>query len=215
MHKLNEKGELLIPLIVVGVLLLGSLAFGFWAFAGRQDYKNNTDQKIAEAVKAAEEVLTIKKDAEFAEEQKLPHTSYTGPAAYGTLDITYPKTWSVYVDEDGGNSQPLNGYMHPRYVMADGDSSYALRFQVLGQAYDQALKQFESAVRQGKVSVAAYRLPKVESVAGSRLQGEVVSKKQGVMILMPLRDKTLKLWTEGSEYTSDFETILQNFTFIP
>jgi hypothetical protein len=215
MHKLDEKGDLLIPLVLVSVLLISSLAFGFWAFTGRQDYKNNVDKKIDEAVKIAEENLSVKKDAEFAEQYKLPNTTYQGPAAYGTLGITYPKTWSVYVDEDGNDSKPLSGIMHPKFVPATSDTNYALRFEVLGKSYESELKSFESAVRGGRVTVAAYRLPKVESVLGSKITGEIQGKKQGVLILLPQRDKTIRIWTEGSEFRGDFEKVLESLTFVP
>jgi len=42
-------------------------------------------------------------------------------------------------------------------------------------------------------------------------------KVQGSMVLVPLRDKTLKIWTEADEtYLKDFnENILPNYTFEP
>lgn len=215
MRKLDEKGDLLLPLVAVIVLLLGSLGFAVWAFMGRQDYKNNTDEKISEAVAVAEQALTIKKDAEYAEAAKSPYVTYQGPGAFGTLTIPHPRTWSVYADQQGRSSQPVDGFMHPGFVSADENTNYALRFQVIEQTYDAVLKTFDGAVKQGKVAVAGYSLPLVQSVLGSRLEGEVVSKKQGVMVLLPLRDKTIKFWTEGSEYGADFEEILKQFSFIP
>ncbi len=217
MLKLNEKGDLLIPLVLVATLLAGAIGFGIWAFMGRQDYKNNTDEKIAEAVRVAEDALSIKKDAEAAEAAKNPYTTYVGPAAFGTVSIAHPKTWGVYADERGTGSEPLNGFMHPDYVPADSNSvNYALRFQVLEQPYDTVLKQYESMLKQGKVAAAGYRLPKVDSVAGSRLEGEITStRKQGVLIILPLRDKTVKIWTEGDKFRADFEEILKQLTFVP
>lgn len=215
MHKLNEKGELLIPMVIVSVLLVASIGFAVWAFMGRQDYKNNSDQKVAEAVVVAEENLAIKKDAEFAESYKLPNVTYTGPSAFGTLKVTYPKTWSNYVNERGSGATPLDGTMHPSFVPASGDVNYAFRYQVLERQYDQELRAFDSKVRNGRVSVTAYRLPNQQDILGSRIEGEVVNNKSGVMILLPMRDKTLKLWTEGSEFRSDFENILKQATFVP
>lgn len=214
MRKRNQSGDLLIPLVLVSVCLLGAIGFGVWAFMGRQDYKNNVDLKIEEAVEVAEENLTIKKDAEFAEQYKLPNSTYTGPSALGTLKITYPKTWSVYADENSNSTASLKGFMHPRYVPAK-DTNYALRFEVLERNYDQVLKSFNSKVKAGKTKVSAYRLPKLKSILGSKLVGEIDSKKSGVIILLPLRDKTVKVWTEGNEFRGDFDKILESFTFVP
>lgn len=216
MRRLDEQGSLVIPLAISVVLLICAFGFGIWAFAGRQEYKNNADQKVAEAVAAAKESLTIEKDAEFAEQYKLPYETYRGPAALGTLTVERPRTWSVYVNENASSSSdPLDGYMHPSYVPAGKSVNIALRFQVTNDSYEDELKSFESSLRNGKVSVAAYRLPKVASVLGSRITGEVVSGKQGDMIMLPLRDKTLFIWTEGGEFRSDFAKILETLTFVP
>lgn len=217
MRKLDEKGSLLIPLVLVSTLLLAALAFGFWAFAGRQDYKNNAESKIDEAVKDAEAALTIEKDAEAAEAAKRPYVVYTSPSTFGTMKISHPRTWSVYADEGGTNGAgALKGYMHPGYVPAETSSiNYALRFEVLSQQYDQVLRQFDGPVRQGRAAVSGYRLPEVANVSGVRIEGELTGLKQGVLILLPLRDKTIKLWTEGQQFRADFEEILKQFTFIP
>lgn len=213
MRKLNEMGSLLLPLIIVSLLLLGALGFGYWAYAGLQDYKNNVDIKITEAVEAAEKIIAAEKESEYAEKEKSPFVTYQGPSTYGSLVITYPKTWSVYIDE--GSSAPLSGIMHPRFVPANDETSYALRFEVVNKAYDTELKAFDSKVKNGQIRVSAYRAPKVDSMLGSRLEGELTNKKQGVLILLPLRDKTLKLWTEGQDYRSDFDTLLAVFNFVP
>lgn len=208
------RSPLLIPLIIVVVLLLVSFGFGVWAFMGRQDYKNNVDEKVSQAVAVAEENLTIKKDAEFAESYKLPYTTFRGPAAFGTLTIQYPKTWSNYVD--GRGNTPVDGYMQPNYVSSNNnETNYALRYQVVERHYDEEIKQFDSRVKNGRVTAAAYRLPTQDSILGLRVEGELDSRKSGVMVVLPLRDKTVKVWTEGAEFRSDFEKILQELTFVP
>lgn len=216
MVKLNEKGSLLIPLVVTGTLLLFCLVFAFWAFVGRQDYKNNVDAKIEEAVAVAKDQQKIELEAQFAEDEKIPNRTYQGPTTFGTLNITYPKTWSVYIDERGSGGTPLKGYMHPNYVPVDEpDKTFAFRFEVVEQDIDQVVKSFDSSVKTGRVKVSPYRAPKVEGELGSRIVGEISTKKQGDMVVLPLRDKTIKVWTEGSEFRGDFNTILETLTYIP
>lgn len=215
MHKLNERGSLLIPLIITGSLLFFSLIFAFWAFAGRQEYKNDVDGKIAEAVEAAEDQLSIEKEQEFAELQKSPYETYTGPSAFGTLSITYPKTWSVYLN-DSSSTQPVKGYMHPDIVTAEKQGSiFAFRFEVVNQNFDAVAKTFDGKVKSQDVTYTVYRIPKQQSVAGARIVGIIEDKTQGEMVILPLRDKTIKIWTEGSDYRKDFEAILQEFNFVP
>ena len=55
------------------------------------------------------------------------------------------------------------------------------------------------------------------------LQGDIIAyenylngDKQGTMIILPVRDKTLKIWTEGNEFVGDLDKIiLANLSFVP
>lgn len=215
--KPQHPWALIIPLIVTVLLLLGALGFGFWSFSRMQDYKNNSDKKSAAAVAKAEETLNKKKDAEFAEESKKPNKAYAGPATMGSVSFSYAKTWSAFVTAEDKLSIPVEGYFHPNVVPGvQSDTSFALRLQVLNQAYDQVLKQFESSVKTSKAKISAYRAPKVESVLGSRIEGAIAQNKQGYMVVLPLRDKTLKIWTEADTFRGDFDnTVLSTLTFSP
>ncbi len=220
MKKLNATGALdvfLIPLIVVTILLVAAGSFAVWAYMSRQDYKYNTDQKVAAAVEVAKKQTSTAKDNEFAEKEKLPLKEYDGPAAFGSVVIKYPKTWGAYVNEQDRGSTPIDGYFHPVFVPGTtSKTSFALRVQVLGSDYTTALKSYESQIKIGKIKAAPYVPPKVQSVTGMRLEGEVAPRKQGYMVILPMRDKTLKIWTESSEFLNDFNNnILPNFTFEP
>lgn len=217
MHKLNENGSLVAPLVITIVLLLGSLGFAGWAYVGRQDFKDNVDKKIDAAVVVARQEEATQKDTEFTEKEKSPFKTYTGPVTFGSIAIIYPKTWSSHVIENSKNAAPIAGFFHPDYVPdVAGATAFAFRLEVVNTPYDQVLKTFDATVKTGKTKVSAYRAPKVESVLGSRIEGELSAKKEGEMVLLPLRDKTIKLWTEGSEFRSDFTSIiLANLTFTP
>lgn len=201
------------------LLLIGAGIFGYWAFKSRQDYKYNSDQKVAAAVQTAQQQTASAKDKQFLQQEKNPLKDYHGPAAFGSLDIKYPKTWSAFVTEiqNTGSSTPVDGYFYPVFVPGiQSGTNFALRVQVVTQAYDQILNGYQGLVKQGKIRVTPYTSVKVPSVSGSRLDGEIVNQKQGSMIMLPLRDKTLKIWTEASEFSGDFNNIiLPNFTFIP
>lgn len=220
MKRLNQQGIVdvwFLAFMLTLILFFAAAGFGFWAYAGKQDYKNNVDPKIEAAVAKAEKATTDKKDAEFLEQEKKPLRTYTGPAAYGSISISYPKTWSVYADETARSSSPLDASMNPGAVPGlQSGSSVALRVQVVSSSYADVAKSLDSQVKSGKVTVVPYVAAKVPSLTGIRVDGAIADKKEGAMIVLPLRDKTLKIWTEASQYVGDFNNIiLPNLTLVP
>jgi hypothetical protein len=198
------------------VLLLGVAGFGTWAFASRQDYKNNSDQKSAAAATAAVKDTQIKDAAKYAEESKNPLKQFVGPSQFGSVTAQYPKTWSGYIIANA--STPLSAFFHPDVVpdVVSQGNAYALRIQVVSRSYAQQLLMYETQVQSKKVTVKPYSLPKVPDVVGSRIDGQISTNNQGSVIILPLRNLALQISTESQDFEKDFnEIILPNFTFSP
>ncbi len=209
---------LLIPFILAVLFLMGAIGFAIWAYMGMQDYKSNVQPKIDQAVAIAEEKTKTAKDAEFVEKEKSPVRTYKAPQTAGSLVITYPKTWSAFVEESDKNNELVNGYFHPSYVpAAESGTDFALRVEVVSQAYDQVLKQFEGKVKTGKLKISAYKAPKMAaSSVGARVDGEINTGQQDSMVIFPLRDKTIMISTESAQFLGDFnDIVLANLTFEP
>lgn len=218
----DERGGIaaVASIVLLSLLLIGALSFGVWAFTSRQDYKANVDKKIAVAVQQNTKVVQAKDAEDYAEAAKLPLKTYTGPDAYGSIQMQYPKTWSAYVVSaaSGSSGQPLDIYAQPDVVpsVSDQKSVFALRLQVVSTAYSQTVAQFQNLQKSGKVSVTPYTLPKNPEIVGVRVDGQLTSTKQGSIIILPLRDKSLKVWTESGDYLNDFNNnILPNLSFSP
>jgi hypothetical protein len=216
----DERGMnlLIIPLVIALVFLLATLGFGLWAYSSRQDFKNNVDQKIAAAVDIATKKTATDKDNEFIQREKQPLKTYTGPSAYGTVQISFPKTWSAYIDDSGKGNAPLDAYFHPDFVHSTQDQTFnnALRVQVLNRTFSQELQGFDAQIKQGKATATPYKPVNVANVVGEKIEGEITTGKQGIIILLPLRDKTIKISTEAEQYKKDFnENVLPNFSFTP
>lgn len=205
---------LMILLVLFIILTLVAAGFGFWAFGERNDYKNNVDEKVEAAVATAVEAAEKAKEADFAERMKSPHDTYQGPAAFGSVGIKYPRTWSAFVTEEDKGSTPIDGYFHPNVIPGTrSGTAYALRLQVLSSDYARELARFDSDSKSGKVRVSAIEL---QGVTGARIDGEIEKDRQGSTVLLPIRDKTLKLSTESEAFMDDFnKTILTNLTFSP
>jgi hypothetical protein len=209
---------LVIPLILVILLLIGAAGFAFWAYGERTDYKDNVDVKIADAVAIAQQKVSTQKDKEFAQKEKYPYHTYTGPSAYGSLVVKYPKTWSAYIATQNNGATPISGYFFPNQVptITDQNNSFALRVAVVQQPYSAILQQIQIYVQQKKTTAHVYRSPNVPNVIGTRFDGQIGAQKQGSMVVMPYRDKTLELWAEDASFKADFDNIiLKNFSFSP
>jgi hypothetical protein len=221
MKRINQRGLVdtwLIAFLLTFLLLIGAGIFGFWAFGERNDYKDNVDAKIADAVAVAQKENSDKKDAEFREKEKEPYRTYVGPAAYASVAITYPKTWSAYVDESArGGGNVVDGYFNPSTVPGvQSGNNFAIRVQISGASYNQELNNMAQFIKAGKIKVIPYRPAKVPTVTGVRVDGEIFTGKQGSMIILPVRDKTLKIWTEATQFVGDLDKIiLENLTFVP
>ncbi len=218
----NQSGAIsgVVALAFVVLLLIGSLAFGGWAFNSRQDYKNNVDAKISVAVTAAQQQQSVTDTAKAAEAAKQPLKLYNGPEAYGSLAVSYPKTWSGYVDDSGKGQALVDGYFNPGVVpsISDQSSTFALHVQVLNQAYVQTLQTFTSQQKssQSPITFTAYALPKEPKSIGIKVVGQINQQTNGTMVVLPLRSNTLEISTLGSQYLDDFNNnILPNFNFSP
>ncbi len=210
-------------IILLILILAGALAFSYWAYSGMQDYKKNSNKKTAVAVELAKKEQATRLQAEYDEQSKSPNKTFHGSPTYGSVTFNYPKNWSAYVDSTNSN-QPINAYFHPNEVPGiQGKSAYALRIEILNTEYSQVMQQYTSQASQGQLTVKAYVPPKMKGAAnvtpGSYLTGQINTLNQdqrGNMLVIKVRDKTLKVSTESPEFTNDFNKIvLESLTFAP
>jgi hypothetical protein len=220
MDESARSGASALGLVVIleTVIMLGLIAFGLWAFNGKQKYQNNADQLIAAASAQAVQQTEASDATKFAQQAKLPLATYRSAEAVGSLVVSYPKTWSAYVDESGGGGGSVAGYFDPNFVPALNASTsvYALRFVVVQQSFSQVASQFTSNATGGNSTVAAYALPKVPSAVGIEVTGSIGNQKNGIMAVLPIRGNTIEIWTEAPQYEADFtKDVLPNFSFSP
>ncbi|HTE58473.1 MAG TPA: hypothetical protein VK694_07040 [Verrucomicrobiae bacterium] len=208
---------LIIPVVVLFLLSCGTGAFAIWASSERLDYKNNSDQKAAAAVTIAKKEVETTKEKEFAEREKNPFKDYKGPTVYGSVEMLYPKTWAAYIDEAGRSGGLIVGHFHPDFVPGlSSGTAFALKLEVLQQPYNGVLNGYDSAAKKGTVQVQPFSLAKVPSVLGTRVNGEIEKGVNGSAVLLPLRDKTIRVSTLSQTFINDFNNIiLPNLSFVP
>lgn len=228
--KLNNKrwqqdqrgavNPMLIATILLAVLLVVASGGFIWAYSQMTDYKNNTQEKVNAAVADAKEVQKTADEKEFKEQEKKPNRSYVGPAALGSVRFNYPKTWAGYTQQSDSSSG-LTVYFYPYIVpvIKDGVSVYALRLKVENREYKQVLNNYESRVKDGKVTSSTIVVGETKAFSGYRgvrVDGQITDTITGSVVIFEVRDKTLELFCDSQDYMNDFnETILKSLQFEP
>lgn len=214
--KSNQSGEanpLLIASILLALLAAGLGGFGIWAFMGYQDHKNNVDAKIAVAVEQANTEQAKKLDAEFIEREKQPYTKFNGPDDLGHVTFDYPKTWSVYV-ANNGSSGAYEAYLNPVAVPTVANNQpFAARVVIENRTYETTLRGYESLVKNGKLKSSPIT---INNFTGVRLDGEFSKERTGSAVIFKVRDKTLMVASDASAFRGDFDNIvLRSLDFNP
>ncbi|MEX2014675.1 MAG: hypothetical protein WD885_01960 [Candidatus Saccharimonadales bacterium] len=202
-----------ISLIISCVLLVATIGFSTWAFTERQSYKNDVDGKIAAAIEINTKQVSDQKDNEFLEKEKFPLDTFEGSSQYGGVKVSYPKTWSAYIVENQATAEYV---FAPDFISGEPDASRPLKITVETRSYSDALRVYDAQLLSGQLKAKAYSLPKVRNVVGTRFDGSVLEGKQGTVILLPLRDKTITISNEVPGLINDFnKIILENMSFNP
>lgn len=212
LKKLNQTGEfnfLILALILAIIGMIAALVMAFMYYGKFTDQRDKNQPVIDAAVEEAKEEQKTQLQAEFDEEYKKPNKSYSAPGQYGSVKVFYPKTWGSYVKE---TNTGLDFYAHPNFVPADG-VNYALRMSVVSRQFANEMKTYDAKIKNGDLKASALT---VSGVSGTRLDGTFERDQSGSMVIFPLRDKTLRVWTETNNFKGDFDNIaLKNLTFVP
>lgn len=215
-HKPSKLPIFLSALFLITTILFATLSFVFYnqMVGYRDDYQTKATIDINKATEEQKAQLS----AEFQEIEKLPTRAYQTQSSAASIKIVYPKTWDLYANEDNTKGVVSN-WFNENYVpdISNKDNTYSLRLEYIDKNYTSVAKSFDSAINKGTVKVTPYKAPNVSGgETGVKLDGEVRSGITGSMIILPVRDKTLQLWTESDRYIKDFnEIVLNNLTYSP
>lgn len=211
------------PSVALVVLLILSIVGSVLLFMSRQDYKNKSDAKVQTAVIAAIAEQKQSDQQTAAQAAKAPYKTFTGSATYGSITFSYPKTYSAYNDTTSSDT-PINAYFYPDVVPSpQANVSYALRLELTSQTYADVLNGYSSQISDGSIKALAYVPSKLKGVAnvsaGTILTGAISTENndaRGTLMLIKVRDKTLKIYDESPNFDADFTNIiLPSLTFTP
>ncbi len=197
--------------VLVMFLIAGALAI--WAYMSYAQEKNTIDSqvKVAEA-KAREEQSKADRD-KFNEEAKNPRREFVGPSEYGRVSFLYPKTWSVYVERDGSDRGDYKAYLHPSIVPPVGgkDSRFGMRLEILNDNFDKVLNQYSGQIKKGDLTSSSVQY---NGNAATRLDGAFSKDLRGSVVLMRVRDKTIRFSTDADTFKPDYQAILDTVKFV-
>lgn len=207
--KTDQNGN--ITTIAVGVLaflviVLGSLSA--WALIKYNEEKDTVSQQVAAAVEEARTQQRQEDERRFEEERKNPYRSYSAPEVFGGIAFEFPKNWNVHsVDTTRGSTQ-IDLTIHPEAVREtdNGVNIYAFRMQLIDELFDQQNRRYQRMAEKGELKAQPVTVSEIEGV---QYDGEVVKDKDGRLIVLPYRDKTITIWTESRDYLDDFQEILR------
>lgn len=206
---------LIIVIVVLIVITLGGIATAGWALYHYYQEKNTVDEQVKDAVAKNTETEEQKTQAQIEAAAKNPNNLFAGPADYGSLNFKYPRTWSVYIAQDGEEGTTYTAYLNPGTVppaIGTVDTTqFALRVTIQEAAYDTVVNQYQYQVKQGKLTSSAVT---INGVTGTRLDGLFNDTIRGSEVIFKLRDKTVTIRTDANTFLPDFNnTILPSIKF--
>ena len=207
----------LIKTIVIILLALVSVAFiglFIWMMGQYHEAQSDLDGKIAIAVAEAKDEQAQKDEADFLEREKVPVRSFSGPADYGELSFSYPKTWSLYVAEDASNGGNYIAYFNPIQVdPLARESINALNLTIRNQSFESVVESYKGQV-EGKEPAMTVETITVNGATANRYVGKIPgTEHNGIVVMIKIRDKTVILQTDSMLFEADFNALINTISF--
>lgn len=201
----------MITTIVSVVFLLTLIGLSIWLYISYSEQKTNVDTKIDAAVAVAKKDQADVDEIKFAQREKEPLRGFVGPDDYGRVTFDYPKTWSVYVNNDASKGGTYEAYLNPITVPpVSSTQQFALRVTIDEKDYDKIVALYDSLVKKGDLKSSSVA---VDGVNGTRLDGNFTKDIRGSAVIFKIRDKTLTVRTDANTFAPDFNTLITTIKF--
>lgn len=215
--KPKRQISLNIPMILAGLLLISTIALGLLSINYANKYteaKTDVDGQKAAAAAAAKEEQKVVDQKEHEEMDKQPYRTYQAPAVLGAIQAEFPKNWNVYAKEEEKSDIQLDVYMYPGVVRDENSTTepYSFRIRMQQKLYPEAMLPYQKRVEKGQLKAQTVT---VSGISGTRFDGAITDERTGAIILLPVRDKTLFIWTESPTYMTDYDQIVAKMAISP
>jgi hypothetical protein len=208
-YETREKGFANAWMIsTIGLIVLTSVVAGLaiWAYINYNEQKTDVDSKIDAAVVIAQKDQADADEEKFTQREKEPNRQFVGPDDYGRVTFDYPKTWSVYIDNDASSGGTYKAYLNPLTVPTISTSQqFALRVTIEQKDYDKTLDSYASLVKKGDLKSSSVT---ADDNIGTRLDGAFTKDIHGSAVIFKIRDKTLTIRTDANTFKADFDALI-------
>ncbi|MBR0488450.1 hypothetical protein IJJ39_02130 [Candidatus Saccharibacteria bacterium] len=214
--RMRDAGSL-IKTIVIVVLSLVSVTFVglfIWMNNLYMTASEDVNGQINAAVAEAKYEQAVKLEEEFAEREKEPYDTFTGPVDYGQLSFKYPKTWSVYVAADAAKGGDFEAYFNPGQVnVVSASTINALRVTVRDIAFEDVVQEYQRAMDRTNSNLTVETIT-VAGTTANLYTGTIPNTElSGYIVIFKIRDKTAVFQTDSVLFKADFDKVLESVSF--
>ena len=213
--KKNKVRGTIIETILLLLMTIVAIIF-IWLYVQKyiqwKSASDNLETQIKSAVAVAVADNTTEMEAKFAEREKYPYKTFTGPVDYGSFIFEYPQTWRVYIAKDATNGGDFEAYLNPSEVNPVSSSTInALRVRIRDTSFDNVVKTYESSIKSGKLTL---KTDTVGGVLANIYTGDISNSLRGAVMVLKLRDKTVILQTDAETFLDEFYRILGTVSLV-
>ena len=204
-----------ILIIVISLVAVAFIGLFIWTLVRYNDASTDLDKKISDAVAIAEEKQALELEKEFAEREKNPYKTFSGPADYGELTFEYPRTWSVYIASDASKGGDFDAYFNPIEVNPISDETVdALRLTIRDTDFESVAKEYQKALEARNSNLSVESITIFNGTAANRYSGTIPKTElNGYIVIFKIRDKTAVLRTDSVLFEEDFNRVLETISF--
>lgn len=209
-----------IVIIVVSLIAVTFIGLFIWMTTERNEAQTDIEGKINEAVIKAKDEQFAEDNKEFVEKEKYPYYNFSGPEDYGRVSFEYPKTWSVYVEQDAKDGGDFKAYFNPKSVNPVGkDTINILRLMILDKSFDEVTAGYQKVMdkKDSKLTMEATKIGRNDSANtnANRYTGTIPDTElSGYIVTFQIRDKTVILQTDSVKFKDDFDKLLGTVEFV-
>lgn len=213
--KTGKAKTLIIAVLSVTLALLAGVFI--WILTDYASVKTDVEGQISTAVAEAEKEQAKQLEKEFAEREKNPYKTFSGPIDYGQLTFEYPRTWSVYVAAAATKGGDFNAYFNPIQVDAIGKETInALRVTIQDKSFDDVSQEYQKAMdkKNSNLTMDAVMIGEEGGITANRYTGTIPGTElSGYIVTFKIRDKTAILQTDSVLFKEDFDKLLKTIVF--